>query len=342
VWFSLVLALIDRLKPPVSSNGLQRIVQNWKGPGSSVAALNPWPKDFSQGIKPVPCHSHNDYWRSVPLYEAIAAGCTGVEADVWLDGNNLLVGHRKHSLSSDRTLKSLYIDPLIKILSNLNDDSSTNTSIGIFDLDPTATVTLLIDIKTDGNETWPILLHQLAPLQSGGWLSWWNGTSKTLTYGPITIVGTGNTLFDQVVADQDRYVFFDAPLKEISQNFTYTTENSYYASVSLFKAVGIVWPWGPTDNQKQTMQTMISTASERGLVSRFWSIPSWPVSLRIKLWQILVENWIGMLNVDDVIEATRWNWNWCIVAGVVLCLLDAIWGSFQLPQYGQSMVLQPC
>jgi hypothetical protein len=67
------------------------------------------------------------------------------------------------------------------------------------------------------------------------------------------------------------------------------------------------------------MQTMISTASERGLVSRFWSIPSWPVSLRIKLWQILVENWIGMLNVDDVIEATRWNWNWCIVAGVVLC-----------------------
>jgi hypothetical protein len=67
------------------------------------------------------------------------------------------------------------------------------------------------------------------------------------------------------------------------------------------------------------MQTMISAASERGLVSRFWSIPSWPVSLRIKLWQILVENGIGMLNVDDVIEATRWNWNWCIVAGVVLC-----------------------
>ncbi|KAJ5757554.1 altered inheritance of mitochondria protein 6 [Penicillium nucicola] len=319
VWFSFVLALVDRLKPPVSSNGLQKIVQKWKEPADSVSALSPWPKDFSQGIKPVPCHSHNDYWRSVPLYEAIAAGCTGVEADVWLDGNNLLVGHRKHSLSSDRTLKTLYVNPLEKILSNLNMNSSTNASIGIFELDPTATVTLLIDIKTDGNATWPILLSQLAPLHHGGWLTRWNDTSKTLTRGPITVVGTGNTLFDHVVADEDRYVFFDAPLKEISQNSTYTTENSYYASVSLFKAVGIVWPWGPTDSQKQTMQKMIRAAAERGLVSRFWSIPSWPVSLRIKLWRVLVDSGVGMLNVDDVVEATRWNWNWCIVAGMALC-----------------------
>jgi hypothetical protein len=242
-----------------------------------------------------------------------------VEADIWLDGNTLLVGHRKHSLSSDRTLKSLYVDPLATILSNLNTNSSTDTSVGIFDLDPKATLTLLIDIKTDGNATWPTILHQLAPLRSGGWLSYWNGTSKTLARGPITVVGTGNTLFDQVVADQDRYVFFDAPLNEISQNYTYTTENSYYASASLKKAVGIVWPWGPTENQKQTMQKMISAAAERGLPSRFWSIPSWPVSLRMKLWRFLVDSGIGMLNVDDVVEATRWNWDWCIVAGLVLC-----------------------
>lgn len=319
VWFSLVLTLIDRLRPSVPSNGLQRIVQTWKRPSDSVTALNPWPKDFSQGITPVPCHSHNDYWRSVPLYEAIAAGCTGVEADVWLDGNSLLVGHRKNSLSSDRTLNSLYVDPLTTMLTNLNTNSSTNNSVGIFDLDPTATLTLLIDIKTDGNATWPVILHQLAPLISGGWLSYWNGTSKKLTRGPITVVGTGNTLFDQVVAEHDRYVFFDAPLNEISQNSTYTAENSYYASVSLKKAVGTVWAWGPTEDQKQTMEKMITAASERGLVSRFWSIPSWPVSLRMKLWRFLVDNKIGMLNVDDVVQATRWNWDWCIVAGLVLC-----------------------
>jgi hypothetical protein len=35
---------------------------------------------------PVGCHSHNDYWRRVPLYSALQAGCIGVEADVWLFG----------------------------------------------------------------------------------------------------------------------------------------------------------------------------------------------------------------------------------------------------------------
>ncbi|GIK02941.1 altered inheritance of mitochondria protein 6 [Aspergillus viridinutans] len=319
VWFSLVLTLIDRLTPTVPSNGLQRILKTWKVPADSVAALSPWPEDFSQGITPVQCHSHNDYWRSVPLYEAIAAGCTGVEADIWLEGSDLLVGHRKRSLSPDRTLKSLYIDLLTTILSNLNANSSTNSSVGIFDVDPTTSLTLLIDIKTDGNATWPVLLNQLAPLRSGGWLSHWNGTNKTLVRGPVTVVGTGNTLFDLVVAEEDRYVFFDAPLDELAQNSAYTSENSYYASVSMKKAVGVVWPWGPTDSQKQAMQKMISAASERGLLSRFWSIPSWPVSLRMRLWQFLVDSGVGMLNVDDVVEATRWNWDWCIVAGLVLC-----------------------
>ncbi|KAF7176519.1 hypothetical protein CNMCM7691_002837 [Aspergillus felis] len=319
VWFSLVLTLIDRLTPTVPSNGLQRILKTWKGPADSVAALSPWPEDFSQGITPVQCHSHNDYWRSVPLYEAIAAGCTGVEADIWLEGSDLLVGHGKRSLSPDRTMKSLYIEPLTTILSSLNANSSDNPSVGVFDADPTASLTLLIDIKTEGNATWSVLLDQLAPLRSRGWLSHWNGTSKTLVHGPVTVVGTGNTVFDLVVTEEDRYVFFDAPLDELAQNSTYTSENSYYASVSLKKAVGAVWLWGPTDNQKQVMQKMISTASERGLLSRFWSIPSWPVSLRMRLWRFLVDSGVGMLNVDDVVEATRWNWDWCIVAGLVLC-----------------------
>ncbi|RHZ49490.1 uncharacterized protein CDV56_102166 [Aspergillus thermomutatus] len=301
VWFSLVLTLIDRLTPALPSNGLQRIVKTWKGPTDSVAALSPWPEDF------------------IPLYEAMAAGCTGVEADIWLEGNDLLVGHRKRSLSPDRTLKSLYVDPLTIILSSLNTNSSSNSSVGVFDVDPTTSLTLLIDIKTDGNVTWPVLLDQLAPLRSGGWLSHWNGTSKTLVRGPVTVVGTGNTVFDLVVAEEDRYVFFDAPLNDLAQNSTYTSENSYYASVSLKKAVGVVWPWGPTDSQKQSMQRMISAASERGLLSRFWSIPSWPVSLRMRLWRFLVDGGVGMLNVDDVVEATRWNWDWCIVAGLVLC-----------------------
>lgn len=30
-------------------------------------------------------HSHNDYWRDVPLFSALSHGVTSVEADVWLN-----------------------------------------------------------------------------------------------------------------------------------------------------------------------------------------------------------------------------------------------------------------
>ena len=48
---------------------------------------SPWRSDIDQltsDVHPFMCHSHNDYWRREPLYQAIHAGCTGVEADVWL------------------------------------------------------------------------------------------------------------------------------------------------------------------------------------------------------------------------------------------------------------------
>jgi hypothetical protein len=60
-WLLLGMVIIDRLTPPVHANGLQQIQESWKMPSDSITALSPWPKDFSQGITPVQCHSHNDY-----------------------------------------------------------------------------------------------------------------------------------------------------------------------------------------------------------------------------------------------------------------------------------------
>ncbi|KAL8947372.1 MAG: hypothetical protein Q9222_006338 [Ikaeria aurantiellina] len=71
---------------PKYTSGAELIRSRWALPSPSTQqALTTWPTDFSRDITPIPCHSHNDYWRRVPLYDALAAGCTGVEADVWLD-----------------------------------------------------------------------------------------------------------------------------------------------------------------------------------------------------------------------------------------------------------------
>jgi hypothetical protein len=173
----------------------------------------------------VNCHSHNDYWRPVPLYSAIYAGCTGAEADVWLIDDELFVGHTRYALTANRTLKNLYIDPLLDLIEKQNppviyrtpdiyppDKQQLN---GVFDVEPLQTFVLLIDFKTAGDPlTWK-LLDQLAPLRERGYLTYFDGSS--VVERPITIVVTGNAPFQLLTANETyRDVFFDAPLEEMA------------------------------------------------------------------------------------------------------------------------------
>ena len=148
------------LRRQIPHNDIQGIVAAWGAPGSSTQAEADYPTDFSRDIFPIPCHSHSDYWRKVPLYDALSVGCTGVEADVWLtDDDILLVGHSLGSLKSARSLISLYIDPLVSILNHQNpplqfqnstiDNNSTKIN-GVFDTNPAASLNLLIDVKSNG------------------------------------------------------------------------------------------------------------------------------------------------------------------------------------------------
>ena len=168
------------LRRLIRHNDIEKIAASWGAPGSPTQADAHYPTDFSRDIIPIPCHSHNDYWRKVPLYDALAAGCTGVEADVWLKDNDLLVGHSTSSLTSTRSLRSLYIDPLTSILSHQNPPpASQNTTTptnsttsgapvnGIFETNPVASLTLLIDVKSDGATTLPISSSSSNPSDHG-------------------------------------------------------------------------------------------------------------------------------------------------------------------------------
>ncbi|XTI85905.1 hypothetical protein V2W45_1466714 [Cenococcum geophilum] len=237
-------------------------------PDGNGAYQFPWPVNFSRNVVPKACHSHSDYWRTVLLYEALAAGCVNRH-------NDLPVGHVKKVLKSTRSLRTLYIDPLINIFSNRNISSVFETSkeAGVFETDPNA----------------------LESLRRRGWLTYFNGTD--IVPGPVTVVGTGNTPFDLVVADSShRYVYFDAPLLNIS-NSIYTLGGG----------------------QINTIKTQIEKADAKGLESRYWDTLAWPISFRDRIRDTLVENGVGILNVGDLVSATRWNWDWCVVARLTLC-----------------------
>lgn len=328
IWISFIAVLVHRLSPRITLNGLHEIIKHWRAENPACEIPPSRFEGFSRDIQPVPCHSHNDYLRQVPLYQALEAGCMSVEADIWLQDNevidrDLYVGHSLKALKPTSTLKKLYIDPLVAILDHQNKGSGIRatdeieTPSGVFDKSPNTTLVLLLDFKTDGTKTWAAVQEQLEPLRQRDMLTSWNGNTKTMIQRPITVVGTGNTPFNLVLANSIyRDIFFDAPLDNL--NNTYTSENSYYASVSFQKSVGKVW-FRPSASQADKVNSQIEAASQRGLKARYWDIPNWPISRRNKIWTLLVESGIGVLNVDDVSSAGRWNWDWCIVAGLSLC-----------------------
>lgn len=266
--------------------------------------------------------------RRVPLYQALEAGCISVEADIWLQDDerlarDLYVGHSIEALDPSATLQKLYINPLVGILEHQNTPFGTNFSInsqhpdGVFDSSPETSLVLLLDFKNDALKTWTIVQEQLEPLRKRGMLTSWNGTTKEITQRPITVVGTGNAPFEMIIANSTyRDIFFDAPLDQL--NSTYSPENSYYASVSFQEGIG-KFLFQPSWSQTRRVKSQIAAASRYGLKARYWDTPSWPIARRNRIWNLLVENRVGVLNVDDVASAGRWNWNWCVVAGLVLC-----------------------
>lgn len=307
-------------------------VDRWGDPENASKGLLHWPTDFSRDIQPVPCHSHNDYWRKVPLFSALQAGCIGVEADVWLVEDELYVGHSTSSLTSNRTLKNLYINPLLDILTRQNpttkfhpdQDSPPN---GVFDTNSAQTLVLLIDFKSDGPTLWPHVYAQLAPLRQASYLTTYDGTS--ITKRPVTVVATGKAPFDLLTSNSShRDIFFDAPLDRMTAGGPssnpkspqatsgnapllaasyYNATNSYYASTSFSSSIGAVWS-NISSAQLEQLRAQIRGAHAQGLKARYWETPAWPRGFRNHVWNVLVEEGVDMLNVDDLKAATAGVW----------------------------------
>ncbi|KZS93392.1 hypothetical protein SISNIDRAFT_454565 [Sistotremastrum niveocremeum HHB9708] len=276
---------------------------------SSSPQIN-YPTDFTQNIVPKPIHSHNDYWRQVPLLTALSLGVASVEADVWLFNGTLFVGHELAALTPNRTFSSLYVEPLMQILAmqNPKDDFTVNqTGInGVFDMAGSIPLQLLVDIKTDGVETLPFVQAQLEPLRARGYLTTF--TNGTLRESAITVVGTGNTPLDPVKALEPRDFFFDAPLNQLtdpSLNTTWGPGLSPLASVDWNIAVGWSGIGNISATQLGNLTQFVNDAHSLGIRARYWDLPGWPISARTAIWETLILSGVDWLNADDLEAAAN-------------------------------------
>lgn len=277
----------------------------------------------THGITPVACHSHNDYWRRVPLLSALAAGCISVEADVWLHDDDLQVGHTRQTVLPGQTLRSLYLDPLLGILqkhnSVVNGSAETTDLVGVFASDPAQTLVLLVDFKEDRELIWTHLMEQLQPLRDLGYLTYFNGSE--ILSRPLTIVASGNAPLEQILrSTTHRDIFYDAPLDVLAHpTFSTVTDlkmdgsifndhNSYYASVGFHKSIGSLPLGRLSQGQLAKIRNQVRVAHERGLKVRYWGTPKWPAGLRNYVWRALVREGVDVLNVDDLHDATKVDW----------------------------------
>ena len=286
----------------------------------------------TKGIRPLPCLSHNDESREIPLFTGLSYGCTAVEADIWLRGDELLVGHDANKLKDDQTLRNMYLRPLQSILEGKTGQSNVKERI----YDERAEYkpfVLMLDFKSqgpDGADTLKALEHALHPLRQTDLLSHFDVDTDTVVWRPLMIVASGDVPFDKLTSRTFNYhrdIFFDAPLRWMWEDKTgrpqegrkpgkgqgragtahldsaevFGSHNSYYASMS-FKS--LYWPplFGLADWQKQEIREQVEGAHKQGLKVRYWGTYDWALrgsGLR-RLWRQLIELGVDVINVDDL------------------------------------------
>lgn len=273
----------------------------------SDSPLLRYPSQFTQDIVPKRIHSHNDYWRDVPVLTALSYGVSSIEADVWLSGSDLLVGHDPESLTADRTFDSLYVQPLLNILNAQNPDTPYTRAAphvinGVFDTSSATSLHLLVEIKTDGVSALPVILESLKPLRDAGYLTTYY-SNGTFAFSAITVIGTGNTPLDPVKALDPRDYFYDAPLDDLTGDFKPSL--SPIASTDYETAVGWNGIGTIPDDKLAKLKQLINSAHALGVQARFWDTPGWPISARNNVWKVLLENGVDWLNADDVKAASE-------------------------------------
>lgn len=99
----------------------------------------------------LPAYAHNDYENRRPLQDALAKGYRGVEADVYLVDGRLLVAHDRDEVRPDRTLATLYLEPLRALVDR---DGAVLPDGSVFLLN--------VEAKESGRETYAALRAELA------------------------------------------------------------------------------------------------------------------------------------------------------------------------------------
>ncbi|CAO1636631.1 unnamed protein product [Sympodiomycopsis kandeliae] len=325
------LALAGSVSASRLAPSLPRQIEATSLYGGADSSLLEFPGDWSRKTPPIPVHAHNAYLQPAYVYTALAYGVRSIEVDVWLYKDELYVGHDPFQLTKERTFTTFCLDAILKAVEQANSGHharSNSESAQFFkDLqvesgdpswwgyygDLSTPIQLMVDLKTDGEKTLPKVIEHLKPLRDRGYLTRYE--NGIVIPGAVLVVGTGNTPAELLVSKHERDVFVDGPLGNFSkpingvnsdpQGSQWNSTLAPIASVDFAK----ITTWNglnePTEEATKNLTQTIDQAHDKGIQTRFWNTPQWPLFARDRINKVLLQLGADWINADDLEEISR-------------------------------------
>jgi hypothetical protein len=229
-------------------------------------------------------HAHNDYLHSRPLWDALDHGFTSVEADVFLVGDKLCVAHEPNAIRPERTLQSLYLEPLRqRVQANGGHVYRAGSRF-----------LLLIDLKTAAQPTYQKLHDVLA--QYRDILTHFEPQGRR--GGPITVIVSGNRPLDLMRSQPVRYAGCDGRVTDLDAD----------APAALLPMLSDLWgkhfTWRgegaiPAE-ERQKLRGIVERAHAKGRLVRFCATPDARTAAREAVWRELIAAGVDLVNTDDL------------------------------------------
>jgi alkaline phosphatase len=216
-------------------------------------------------------HSHNDYKNNIPFYRAYEKGFGSIEADVFAVNGQLMVAHDKKEIDAKRSLKILYIDPLIEKLK----------------LDGQRKLRLLIEIKEDHKAVLPLVIKELKPLE------------QYFSYpghpGRLSIVMTGAVPPADEMGNYPDWISFDV---DHLDGFT-PKQWQKVGLVSFPFSKYVEWNGKGVLNREEISKVKgaIDSVHNAGKMVRFWETPDTKSS-----WLALIRLGVDVIGTDKIEE----------------------------------------
>ncbi|HRE82801.1 MAG TPA: phosphatidylinositol-specific phospholipase C/glycerophosphodiester phosphodiesterase family protein [Opitutaceae bacterium] len=229
-------------------------------------------------------HAHNDYEHARPLSEALEKKFGSVEADIYLVKGALLVAHDLEDVRPERTLQSLYLDPLA---------ARVRANQGWVE-EPGQTLILLVDVKSEAEATF-LALHRVLSSYAEILTS---VERDRRTVRAVTVVVSGNRSLALTAAQDPRYAALDGRLPDLEGD----------VNADLMPMISANWrsqfTWrgeGPMPaSELKTLHEWVAKAGAQKKQLRFWATPDLPV-----VWKQLRASGVHIIGTDDLTGLSR-------------------------------------